>query len=594
MAEKKRGGLHSTVDGRLIAGRYKIVDPEPIGRGGMGLVYRGFDIRTKKDVAIKVLHEQFEGMPEAVARFRKETDVVNRVGHEGIAVILDRAQPDEAPVFIVMEFLDGKTLAQVLDENGQNSKPLHVQHILYIGLKLLETLGAVHESGIIHRDLKPENVFVLGRMDKRYRVKIIDFGIAKFKEADPKLTQVGTIVGTPLYMSPEQCRGLPVDHRTDLYAIGCVLYEMATGRPPFVGDLSEVQQGHICSLPESPTDLNGEIPLALSAVIVKALAKEPDNRFPDAEAMHEALEDAVPEDKLFWRDSRPPSPVNGSVVVVPAPRLLPRAPEQDPGDATPTRLVPEKAAQVQAAAAAEKLGRAETITPTDLEQEGASALSTKKAHEVFAAAVDYLKQAEVWILRPSRRAGVIAVGSAAFVTIALTILTALLSGNGTASKAADARTTPDAAVIAEAPPSPPEIPDALVIRVPVHIPTPPSRDAEADTSEDADEADAGEDKTRTEATEAEIATSSTPPTGYTELLAEGTTAFERRNYRAAARKFTGATELWSEGADAWRELGDTLLLLGRRSEAKTSLREYLRLAPDAPDASYYRGIVGNK
>jgi tRNA A-37 threonylcarbamoyl transferase component Bud32/tetratricopeptide (TPR) repeat protein len=555
----------------------------------MGLVYRGYDIRTKKDVAIKVLHEQFEGMPEVVARFRKETDVVNRVGHEGIAVILDRAQPDEAPVFIVMEFLDGKTLAQVLDENGQNGKPLHVQHVRYIGLKLLETLEAVHESGIIHRDLKPENVFVLGRMDKRYRVKIIDFGIAKFKEADPKLTQVGTVVGTPLYMSPEQCRGLPVDHRTDLYAIGCVLYEMATGRPPFVGDLSEVQQGHICSLPESPTDLNGEIPLALSAVIVRALAKEPANRFPDAEAMHEALDDAVPEDKLFWRDSRPPSPVNGSSAAKLAPRLLPRVPEQDPGDATPTRLVPEKAAQVEAAR--EALGRAETITPTGLRQEETGALSAKKAREVFDAAVDYLKMAEVWILQPSRRAGVIAVGVAVFVIVALTVLTALLSGNGTASKAADAGTTPDAAVIAEAPPPPAEAPDVLVIRVPVPMPTPSSRDAGADTSEDAD---AGEDKTRTEATEAEVANSSTPPTGYTELLAEGTAAFERRNYRAAARKFTGATELWREGPDAWRELGDTLLLLGRRSEAKTALREYLQLAPDAPDAAYYRGIVGNK
>ncbi|MBI5071391.1 protein kinase [Candidatus Falkowbacteria bacterium] len=564
MAEKKSGGLHSPIDGRLIAGRYKVVDPEPIGRGGMGLVYRGFDIRTKRSVAIKILHEQFHGMPDVVARFRTETDAVNRVGHEGIVVILDCAQPEETPVFFVMEYLDGKTLAQVLDENGQRGKPLHVQHIRYIGLKLLETLEAVHESGIIHRDLKPENVFILGLLSKRYRVKLLDFGIAKFKEADPKLTQVGTIVGTPLYMSPEQCRGLPVDYRTDLYAIGCILYEMATGRPPFVGDLSEVQQGHLSRLPEAPNDLNGEIPPALNAVIMTALAKEPDNRFRDAETMREALEDAVPEDKMFWRDSRPPSPVNGSRVLATPPRI-PTAMEDQPtserldSSKTPTRLLADKRPPAG-------IALAKTMTPADLKR----AVDEETAHQ-------FAKNFGVWILKPSSRAAVIAIGSTLLIlTIVFVLLAAYPPNTGKRARTADAgvEVSTTAVVVSEkeTPPQPSGQPDVIVLPVPVPV---PRDDATTDEPNEVVEMDA-----------VETAANAGPPDGYAELLAA---AEHARNWRTAVGRLEEATELWPEGPDAWKELGNVFMMHGEIRKAREAFRTCLDLLP--PDAFVQRAQV---
>lgn len=578
--ERKPTGLYRPSDGLLIAGRYKIEDPEPIGRGGMGLVYRGYDIRMKKPVAIKVLHEQFEGMPEVVARFRKETDAVNRLGHEGIVVILDQAMPDETPVFIVMEFLDGKTLAQALEDKDLGAKMRHLQHIRYLGARLLEIMQVVHERDIIHRDLKPENIFLLGPLNtnRKYPVKIIDFGIAKFREADTKLTQVGTVVGTPTYMSPEQVQGHPVDHRTDLYAIGCVLYEMATGRPPFVGDLAEVQQGHIHTLPDDPSDLNGEIPPALDLVIETALAKDPDKRFPDAVAMREALEDAIPEDKMFWRESRPPSPVNGKTVAARAPRLLPKCGEgparhvtpPDEGDVTPTRLVPDKAAAVRAR---EALGRARTITPERLAKEASPKWWRKIPRgarwSLFGLLVLVIMIALVAIILPSRS-------------------DSKVTNTATEARDAVADTTTESTKR-----------DVIMIPMPVFVPT-PSRDAEAETSKDvtdASEADAStpeadaEDATRSETTDAEAEVAASD--GYASHMASGEAAMTAKDWRLAASEFRTAAETRPTEPHAKRRLGDALLRLGQNDEAMAAYCEYLRLWPEAPDAPYLTGLTGD-
>lgn len=626
MAGKKPTGLYRPADGSLMAGRYKIMDPEPIGEGGMGTVWRGFDIRLKTSVAIKILHPQFEGMSEVVARFHRETDAVNRIGHEGIVVIHDRAAPDETPVFIVMEFLDGKTLAQVLDDNG-NGKPLHLQHIRYIGLKILEPLAAAHAVGVVHRDLKPENIFVIGPLHRRYRVKILDFGIAKFMEADAHLTQHGIVMGTPLYMSPEQVQGLPVDHRTDLYAVGCLLYEMATGRPPFVGELEDVQRGHMHGMPEAPIDLNKEIPPALDLVIRTALAKDPNRRFPDAEAMLIALEDAIPEDKMFWRDSRPPSPVNGRVVGTREPRLLPRevsTTPPDPDDSKPTRLVPEAAAAARSLEGGD-IGRAKTIlTPTN---------------------GTILGEHGGWISRIPRGARWSLL--VLLVLVVATVLVALALPSRSTSKETDATDTATdtmdtpADVTAETTAETTKR-DVVYVPVPVFMPAPTSRDAEAEMSEDAadtseadatdstPEADAGEDVAEVEPTEAEDAT---PPAEYAThlalgkaaaeaenwrvaadefraardawpdgadarrglgnaLLALGEAAEKAENWRVAADEFRAATEAWPEGAKAWRGLGNALLSLFLREEGEDAIRQYLELEPNAADAPYFRSLIG--
>jgi len=592
MADEKRKptGLYRPADGGLIAGRYKIMDPKPIGQGGMGLVFLGYDVRTKRNVAIKILHEQFENMPEVVARFHRETDAVNRIGHEGIVVIHDRAAPDETPVFIVMEFLDGKTLAQIIDEADHDGKPLHLQHIRYIGLKILEPLAAAHVVGVIHRDLKPENIFVIGPLHRRYRVKLLDFGIAKFKEADPHLTQHGTVVGTPLYMSPEQLQGYPVDHRTDIYAIGCVLFEMATSRPPFVGDLTEVQQGHIHCLPDDPSNRNGEVPPALALVIKTALAKDPDRRFPDVEAMRVALEDAIPEDKMFWRDSRPPSPVSGRAVGPREPRLLPRDVRVGPrtpsdGDdpaPTPTRLISEEAAAARSLEVGD-IGRAKTIlTPTNG--------TTLEGHRGW---VNKVPKGARWPLA---------------ILLALLVATGLVYlvlPSRSSSKETD--TTADAST--EAADEATVRHDVVYVPVPVFVPTPPSHDAEAAAPDEvaeaseADEADAGtpeagadagEDVALTEATEAEVTTPPTPPADYETHLALGEAAASAKNWRTAADEFKAATEAWPEGATAWRGLGNARLSLFLREEGEAAIRLYLELAPNAPDAPYFRSLIGEE
>jgi serine/threonine protein kinase len=583
MAGLKETGLFRPTDGRLIAGRYRIVDPNPIGEGGMGVVYRGRDNRLNRDVAIKILHEK-ESRPEVIARFRRESEIVNSIGHDGLAIVFDCAQPEDSLIYIVMEFLDGETLRQCLDDRDQCAKLRHPQHIRHVGLRMLDTLAAVHMKNIVHRDLKPENVFLIGPLTRKYRVKIIDFGIAKFMETDVHLTRAGSVVGTPLYMSPEQVQGLPIDNRTDLYAVGCLLYEMATGRPPFVGDLCDVQQGHMHGMPEAPSDLNEEIPRALGAVIMKMMAKAPDARFPDAEATAEALEDAVPPDPLFWRNSRPPSPVSGRAVGPREPRLLPRdvrveprTPsdgEDDPAP-TPTRLVPEEAAAARSLGDGD-IGRAKTIlTPTNG--------TTLEGHKGW---VSKIPKGARWPLA---------------ILLALLVATGLVylvlpsrSSSKETDTTADTRNTADATVRH----------DVIVIPQPVFVPMPPSHDAEAaapDEVADASEAeaeateadaDAGEDVALTEATEAEVTTPPTPPADYVTHMALGEAAASAKNWRVAVDEFKAAAKAWPEGADAQRGLGNALLSLFRREEGEAAIRLYLELAPNAPDAPYYRSLIG--
>lgn len=577
-------GVHNVMTGKRLADRWHVLDA--IGGGGMGDVYRGFDLKLKVPVAIKVLSPKLRGDPSIVKRFSDEVDTLKRSAHPNIAIIHDFSK-DEDIIYLVMEFLNGPTLNAVLDESPD--RRLHLQRVRRIFTQILDALAVVHERDIIHRDLKPENAFVLrlgsGRRNTDV-VKLIDFGIAKFRgcpqAARPGLTRAGEVLGTPFYMSPEQCRGeTNVDNRTDIYAVGVLLYEAATGRLPFNKPTSpEIMVAHLNECPDAPRMLNPKISPELEMVILRALAKKPEGRFQDAVEFSEALEAAIPEDPMFYRDSQRVSPVSGKAVATP-----PRVPTEDqPTDEqpdptkTPTRLFSERRPPAG-------IALARTITPAGLKR------------EVWKARVDAVvgrvaKNFGVWVgkTRPLYQYSRYFFAFLIFVA-ALALSTIILPVGGGDANASDGdvgETTADATAVT----------DVLIVKMPVFVPLPPLRDAGADTPEDAGtaeaetpEADAGEDEARTEATEADVASSPTPA-GYTELLAEGTAAFGKRNYRLAARRFTAATELWREGADAWRGLGDALLLLGKRPEAKAAFREYLDLAPNAPDAAYYRGIVG--
>ncbi len=271
--------------GTVLAERYRIV--KLIGQGGMGRVYRATHVNINKQFAIKVLRPEVTALPSTVVRFRQEARAASSIGHENIIQIEDFATLPDGSVYLAMEFLEGEPL----DTRMGRTPALPLPEALDIAAQVGRGLYAAHEKGIVHRDLKPANVFLSRKPSvlalagpSGVVAKILDFGIAKVSgvDATPALTQTGAIFGTPLYMSPEQAMGQPLDHRTDIYSMGVILYEMATGQVPFKADSAvQVLSQHIAGVVVAPSVAAParQIPAALDAVVLKALAKEPGARF---------------------------------------------------------------------------------------------------------------------------------------------------------------------------------------------------------------------------------------------------------------------------------------------------------------------------
>ncbi|HEY1587508.1 MAG TPA: protein kinase, partial [Polyangia bacterium] len=216
--------------GSTIADRYRVISK--LGEGGMGVVYLAEHVFIEKRVALKVLSEDFARKADLVARFMQEAKAASKIGHENIVDITDFGETASGSVFFAMEFLDGMDLAGHIKSGGAMSFPRAKQ----IMNQICRALGAAHSKGIIHRDMKPENVYLVTREGRADFVKVLDFGIAKMSALDEggsRLTRTGMIFGTPEYMSPEQAKGDKPDHRVDIYAAGCILYEMLTGDVPF-------------------------------------------------------------------------------------------------------------------------------------------------------------------------------------------------------------------------------------------------------------------------------------------------------------------------------------------------------------------------
>jgi len=265
-------------------GHYRIV--EHIGGGGMGVVYKAEDTRLGRPVALKFLPEKLSQDPDAIKRFQQEARASSALNHPNICTIYDLDE-HQGRQFIVMELLEGQTLKHRIA--GQ---PLTAEEILTLAAQIAEGLRAAHERGIIHRDIKPANLFVT----QSGLAKVLDFGVAKLLPTgdDPTvtgtLTQAGAALGTLAYMAPEQLDRKRVDARTDLYALGCVLYEMATGERPFA---QEVGAQRITSIltrrPEPPSQVNPALPPELEAIILKCLEKQPAARYQSAKDLLAAL-----------------------------------------------------------------------------------------------------------------------------------------------------------------------------------------------------------------------------------------------------------------------------------------------------------------
>src|SRR6266516_2388110 len=280
-----------------ILGKYKIL--APLGQGGMARVYRAHQENLDREVAVKVLPPWYAADRNFVARFNLEARLIARLSHPNIVTIHDFSEQD-GHLYIVMQLVDGGTLKHLLDalrnlpnsgnQNSLGGGTMDVWEANRIFQQLASALTYAHEQGIIHRDIKPVNVL----MDRAKRPILSDFGIAKVLASTQELTRPGAGVGTPEYMSPEQCKGEQVDRRTDIYALGIMLYEALTGRTPFIGDnYPAIAHSHIYEEPPDPRIFRPLISLSIRDVILTALQKKPEYRFQQANEMAKALEHAV-------------------------------------------------------------------------------------------------------------------------------------------------------------------------------------------------------------------------------------------------------------------------------------------------------------
>jgi eukaryotic-like serine/threonine-protein kinase len=263
--------VSDTLIGTVFDGRYRIV--RKLGAGGMADVYLAEDQELGRRVAIKILNDRHAADDQFVERFRREAKNAAGLSHPNIVSIYDRGTA-EGTYYIAMEFLDGRSLKEMIVGRG----PAPIKTAIDYARQILAAVGFAHRNGIVHRDIKPHNVLV----SPEGRLKVTDFGIAR--SGASQMTEVGSIIGTAQYLSPEQARGAPVDQTSDLYSVGVVLYEMLTGQVPFTGDTPlEIAMKHLSAVPKPPSELRPEVPHDLDLIVLRALAKNPDERYQTAE-----------------------------------------------------------------------------------------------------------------------------------------------------------------------------------------------------------------------------------------------------------------------------------------------------------------------
>jgi eukaryotic-like serine/threonine-protein kinase len=300
--------------GTIVDGRYRIVSR--LGSGGMADVYCAEDLQLGRQVALKVLYRRFAEDQEFVERFRREASSAAGLQHQHVVSVYDRGEWD-GTYWIAMEYLEGRSLKRVIQEEG----PLAPERAVDLAIQILRAARFAHRRGVIHRDLKPHNVIV----DDEGRAKVTDFGIARAGASD--MTQTGSIMGTAQYLSPEQAQGHAVSAQSDIYSVGIILYEMLTGRVPFEGSSAvTIALKQVSEQPVAPSQLNAAVSPQLEAVVMRALAKDPAARYPDADAFIAALQGqevpaAPPTDAtaIAAAPLPPPAPVLAREPVTPVP-----------------------------------------------------------------------------------------------------------------------------------------------------------------------------------------------------------------------------------------------------------------------------------
>jgi serine/threonine protein kinase len=304
-------------DETLIAGKYRL--ERLLGKGGMGAVYEVTHTGIDRKFALKLMHASAEQAPDSEARFEREARAAGRIGHPNIVDVFDFGKTDEGAPYIVMELCAGESLAERLIRG-----PLDARDACEVAIEILRALEAAHGAGIVHRDVKPANVFLVPLASGKPAVKVLDFGIAKFVEGDVTLTNTGAVIGSPLYMAPEQVRAeKDVDARVDIWAVGATLYEMVSGISPHRAPSHAAVIARIVTIPAASLRTHDEkIDPQLDAIVLRALSIEKVERFETAAAMRVALDNYL-SGSAATMASLPPLGVSQSSAT-PAPPITPR------------------------------------------------------------------------------------------------------------------------------------------------------------------------------------------------------------------------------------------------------------------------------
>lgn len=312
--------------GKIIAEKYEVL--EVIGGGGMGLIYKAKHILMKRIVAIKMMHPQYGSSATTLKRFQQEAQAASALNHPNILAVFDFGLTPAGAPFLVMDFLEGTNLAEVLDEQGLLSH----ERAVNIFAQACSGLAHAHSKGVIHRDLKPGNIMLTEYDHRKDFVKIVDFGIAKLLPTDEgeanHLTQTGEVFGSPLYMSPEQCRGRNLDTRSDIYSLGCVMYRTLTGSSPFFGqDPMECMYKQVNEAPSKFFDTNPDtrVPEGLETIVFKCLAKEPADRYQTMTDLKDALLEFGLNTPGVVLDPEVVGALQSSTNIVPLPKPVPAA-----------------------------------------------------------------------------------------------------------------------------------------------------------------------------------------------------------------------------------------------------------------------------
>ncbi len=345
------GSFEEQAVGKTLDGKYRI--DGFLKRGGMGAVYRGTHLMLNKPVAIKLIKPELVSSTDVVQRFLREARAAAHLSHPNIVTVHDLGQTADGTLYIAMELVDGSSLKELIVSEGAWEPKRAVRLIEGI----VSALALAHREGIVHRDLKPQNIMVSRDSDGNEIPKLLDFGIAKtFEPTSPALTSTGMVLGTPHYMSAEQAKGQPADRRSDLYALGVILYEMLVGRVPFDDtSIPQILIKHLSEAPKPPTAMGAIIPAELEAVVLRCLEKEPDNRYQSAEELMSAL------------DTVPDTPMQD--VALPTIAVTPETKEP----VEPTRATPETTMAGAAAAA---------LPPLVSSRSSPSTSNTVRAHQV--------------------------------------------------------------------------------------------------------------------------------------------------------------------------------------------------------------------